>query len=70
MKKYTKIKKDYEGLGIRPIDTTCNCENPVRMIWNGIYHSVDCKCGRNVRLKGSNMIIDFSQHISLTTPKQ
>ena len=58
--KKNKIKK-FNGIGTKPIDTTCNCGRHIRMWWNGNYHSADCLCGRNVRSKGSTMIIDFKQ---------
>jgi len=50
--------KTHNGIGIRPISTTCNCGKSVTMEWNGIYHSKNCKCGRNIRCKGGTLIIE------------
>lgn len=52
--------KHFNGIGIKPIHTTCNCNRAVIMKWNGSWHSADCKCGANVRAKGGTLIIDHS----------
>ncbi len=43
---------------LRPIYTTCNCGKGVTMTYNGNWHSANCSCGRNIRLKGGTMIIE------------
>lgn len=45
--------------GIKPIYTTCNCGKSVKMIYNGSWYSADCICGRNIRQKDANLIIEL-----------